>query len=79
MDVDPRRIGLYVRKLGELLAEPMEGLRVLWELQELRELLLTAQVSRESASNPRERRNPSHAWAQSHRRVKGPPDIPNPK
>ena len=75
MDVDPRRTLLYGQRRDELSAEPMEVLRVLRELRELLELqeqMLTASMLRELELDPRERKNPSHAWAQSHQRVKGP-------
>ena len=78
MDADRRKTLLYGQRRDELSAEPMEGLRGLWELlelpelQELRERMLAASTLRESELDPRERKNPSHAWAQSHQRVKGP-------
>ena len=75
MDADRRKTLLYGQRRDELSAEPMGGLRGLWELlelQELRERMLAASTLRESELDPRERKNPSHAWAQSHQRVKGP-------
>ena len=57
--------------MTEVLRE-LQELRELRELQELRERMLTAWRSRELELNPRERKNPSHAWAQSHQRVREP-------
>ena len=75
MDADRRKTLLYGQRRDELSAEPMEVLRGLLELRELLELqeqMLTASMLRELELDPRERKNPSHAWAQSHQRVKGP-------
>ena len=75
MDADRRKTLLYGQRRDELSAEPMEVLRGLLELRELLELqeqMLTASMLRELELDPRERKNPSHAWAQSHQRVTGP-------